>query len=124
MPSRSANGVRSGRAIYKLDDWALGAAVSPSTLRMWCRANGLHARAVVRFVRGLSAIYRSHDEAEDPTTLLDFADRRSTELFLRLSGPLATQGSVLGMDQFCAQQRFVSHRRIIRDVVRLMADQS
>jgi hypothetical protein len=112
--------VKGPTVIRTLDDWSEPADAAPSTLRMWCRACKLHPRHVVAFVRALWAIHHAALTGDDPVDLLDFADERPSNRFLESSGPLGRASAVVSIPDFCRQQKFIEHHRIIRDVIDLI----
>jgi len=112
----------SGILISTMSEWGATIGAAARTLRMWCCASGICARDATRFLRALTAICGAAKDEVDPADLLDFAERRTLTRFLTLSGPLTKGGQVVSVADFCRQQQFIRHRRILRDIQRLVTD--
>jgi len=88
---------------------------------MWSRALNLPPHDVVRFARGFWAVYWARTMQAAPGDLLQFAERRSTQQFVRRSGPLGDAGHPISVEDYCTCQAFLAHKQIPAEVLRLTA---
>jgi hypothetical protein len=107
--------------VRTIDEWGHEVGVAAGTLRTWCSAADLHPRAAVAFTRALGALHNAHTSGLNPEDLLDFADKRAMNRFLLESGRLTSSGGRTSVKDFCNQQQFLKHARILSDVLELMA---
>jgi hypothetical protein len=69
-----------------LDGWARAARAGRGTLRSWCRAAGLSAKASLDFARLLRAVVRSQGQPWDPHNILDVVDPRTMRRLVERGG--------------------------------------
>lgn len=107
-----------------LPELGRGAASAPSTVQMWCRAVDIHARDVVLFARGLWAIYWAATLDVAPNDLLQYAEKRTMQNYLKRSGPLGDQSRVVSVEAFCARQTLLVHKQVLAEVLRLTSERA
>ena len=96
-------------------DWASWVGVSQGALRGWCRTAGLRARRSLALARMLRVVVRYPDES--PENLLDFADKRSIDNFLKLGrsgGPPCDLP--IGRDELLVRQRWITDPLALREL--------
>ena len=105
-----------------LDAWARVAAAGRGTLRSWCRAAQVPAKASLDFARLLRAVVRSQDTAWDPQNTLDIVDSRTLRRLFERGGLLDVkpQGLPPSCESFLARQRLVSHETALQAVAALV----
>lgn len=96
-------------------DWASWVGVSRGALRGWCRTAGLRAGRSLSLARMLrvTMLY----PRESPENILDFADKRSIDSFLRLGrsdGPPCKMP--LGRDELLVRQRWITNPLALREL--------
>jgi hypothetical protein len=111
--ARAAEG---GRIICTMADWSAAIAAASRTIRMWCCAAGVCPKEATRFLRGLSAVVAAERNSADPSDYLDFAEKRSLDRFLQVSGPLMNGRVVISVSDYCRQQHFICHPRILAEL--------
>jgi hypothetical protein len=96
--------------------------VAASTFRDWCRGEGIRAGAALDLARILRALHISLADGCLPSECLD-ADYRTIRALIDRGGlsELLTSRSTT-MCELCLTQRYVSNPMIIREIVRLWAD--
>lgn len=102
-----------------VSDLGRGGASAPSTVQMWCRALDVRARDVVLFARGLWAVYWATTLDAAPNDLLQFAEKRTMQHYIKRSGPLADEAGVVSVEAFCARQTLLIHKQVLAEVRRL-----
>jgi len=96
-------------------DWASWVGVSQGALRGWCRTAGLRAGRSLALARMLRVVVR--DPGESPENLLDFADKRSIDNFLKLGrsgGPPCDLP--IGRDELLVRQRWITDPLALREL--------
>lgn len=96
-------------------DWASWLGVSRGALRGWCQTAGLRAGRSLSLARMLRVVVRYPDER--PENLLDFADKRSIDSFLRLGrsdGPPCELP--LDRHELLARQRWITDPLALREL--------
>ena len=96
-------------------DWASWVGVSQGALRGWCRTAGLRAGRSLSLARMLRVVVRCPDQS--PENLLDFADKRSIDSFLRLGRSDGSPCDLpLGRDELLARQRWITDPLALREL--------
>lgn len=99
-------------------DWAAWVGASRGalrTLRTWCRTAGLRAKPSLSLARMLRVVVRYPEGS--PENLLDFADTRSLEEFLKLGrsdGPSCDLP--LGLDELLVRQQWITDSLALREL--------
>ena len=96
-------------------DWAAWVGASRGALRTWCRTAGLRAKPSLSLARMLRVVVRYPEGS--PENLLDFADTRSLENFLKLGrrdGPSCDLP--IGRDELLVQQRWITNSLALREL--------
>ena len=96
-------------------DWAAWVGASRGALRTWCRTAGLRAKPSLSLARMLRVVVRYPEGS--PENLLDFADTRSLENFLKLGrsdGPSCDLP--LGRDELLVRQRWITDPLALREL--------
>ena len=96
-------------------EWAAWVGASRGALRGWCRTAGLRTRRSLSLARMLRVVVRyPHDR---PENLLDFADKRSIESFLRLGCSDGTPcGVPIGPEELLVRQRWITDDVALREL--------
>ncbi len=105
-----------------LDAWARVAAAGRGTLRSWCRAAQVPAKASLDFARLLRAVIRSQGTVWDPQNTLDIVDTRTLKRLFERGGLLDVkpQGLAPSCESFLSRQRLVPHATVLRAVAALI----
>ena len=96
-------------------DWACWVGVSRGALRGWCRTAGLQAGRSLSLARMLRVVMRY--PYENPENLLDYADKRSIDNFMRLGrsdGPPCDLP--LGREELLVRQRWIADQLALREL--------
>lgn len=96
-------------------DWAMWVGVSRGALRNWCQTAGLRAGRSLSLARMLRVVVRY--PGESPENLLDFADKRSIDNFLKLGrsdGPPCELP--LHRDELLVRQRWITDPLALREL--------
>jgi len=103
-------GCRSAGDIRTLQQWAVCAGVSYTSLRESCRLVGIRPHDARDFTRVLRAVSKSHGLHCDPEVLLDVSDSRTLAILLGRAGlPPRPRAGPVAVEQFLSGQRFVPH---------------
>jgi hypothetical protein len=102
-----------------LIEWARIAGVSAGTLRDRCLAAGLRAKSSLDFARLLRAVVVSGSECKLPE-VLDVLHARTLRRLLSAGGFTELNGQKIPVDLYLARQQFVSDRRALQAVSRLL----
>lgn len=107
-----------------LEAWARVAAAGRGTLRSWCRAAHVPAKASLDFARLLRAVVRSQDTGWDPQNTLDIVDDRTLKRLFQRGGLLDVKPRALAptCEAFLAGQRLIGHEAALREVAALLAE--
>ena len=96
-------------------DWASWVGVSRGALRGWCQTAGLRAGRSLALARMLRVVVRYPDES--PENLLDFADKRSIDNFLKLGRSDAPPCELpLDRDELLVRQRWITDPLALREL--------
>lgn len=96
-------------------DWAIWLGISRGALRGWCQTAGFRAGRSLSLARMLRVAVRYPDER--PENLLDFADKRSIDSFLRLGrsdGPRCELP--LDRHELLARQQWITDPLALREL--------
>lgn len=93
-----------------LELWGRHVGVSLGTLRAWCRAAGVSAKASLDFARLLRAVLQSRGSTWDPQNLLDVVDDRTLRRLTERGGiaEFRVGGAPPTIETFLASQRLVT----------------
>ena len=97
--------------------WGHGVGAGRGTLRVWCRAAKVSAKASLDFARVLRAVVVARECGWDPQNLLDIVDERTLRKLLTRSG---FEGSPNGRWR-PTPESFLQHQRLISDPDNLKA---
>jgi len=89
---------------------------------MWCTAAGIKPRDALGLARALGALISSRKRNVPSIDLLNFAEKRSLERFLRRGGSVMSNAADVTVRDFLNHQQFVRHPVIVADLLRLFAD--
>ena len=96
-------------------DWASWVGASRGALRGWCRTAGLHAKRSLSLARMLRVVVRYPEGS--PENLLDFADTRSLQNFLRLGHSEEPPCLLpLGAQELLDRQRWITDPLALREL--------
>jgi len=101
-------GCRSSADLKTLQQWALSAGVSYTSLRESCRLVGIRPHDARDFTRVLRAVIKSHRQQCAPELLLDVSDSRTlATLFERAGITARPRPAGITIEEFFAGQQFV-----------------
>ena len=105
-----------------LEAWGRMAAAGRGTLRSWCRAAQIPAKASLAFARLLRAIVQSQGASWDPQNTLDIVDQRTLKRLFDRGGLPDGDARTLppSCEHFLSRQRLVSHAAALRAVAALV----
>jgi CheY-like chemotaxis protein len=114
-------GCHSASDLKTLEQWAICAGVSYSSLRESCRLVGMRPYDARDLVRVLRAVILASRAGCPPAVLLDVSDRRTLGSLLERSGlESASDARSMSVDQFFRYQRFVCSDNAALHVLRAM----
>lgn len=108
-----------------LAEWARATALTTWQLRAWCQVAQVHGRDVLAFVRALRAVIKAEIHGCGYEEVLDIAEPRTLDRFLRRAGILQGRTSAhITTDEFLARQKFLKKPELVQRVCELVADEA
>jgi hypothetical protein len=113
-------GIEDLSSITSFPAWGRTAGGAESTVRSWCKAAHVPAKAAEDFRRGLAAAIAATRTGVPTRDLPGYADARSIERFVGRCGPLQEGGRPWTPAEYCQRQRVLKQPAVVKEVMRLL----